>query len=435
MVNVLVYPCSSGVGQEIYFALLHHKDIRVYGANSDTITPGYFLYRENYIGNAPPMKKEKECIDWLHEQIKEKSIDILFPAYDDAQVWLKEREEKLGCKVATASVETVGICRSKKKTYSALQSYIRCPFLHETKESIHEYPVFIKPECGEGSKGCYKINSEEELCNYYTNEHIILEYFPGEEYTVDCLSDAKGELLFVGVRERVITRAGISILTKGIECTDEIRNMATHISRQLGCIGAWFFQIKKTKEGTMGLLEVAPRIPGAMAFHREQGINFASLTIDIHLGKQVTVLPPRGHIESYCCKLYSNYFHFSSIEPIQAIYMDYDDTLLLNSNQVNPNMIKILYMARNKKIPVYLVTRHKGVIEESLRTFCIPKDSFEEIYPLQSNQPKSSVMQKRPALFIDDSYRERKEVYQTYDNIYCYDVDSIGAIEGHLTNL
>ncbi len=428
--RVLVYPCASGVGQEIFFALQNHKDIEIYGANSGGVTPGLFLYQENYICDGPAMKDEQKCITWLQDIIKKKQIDFLFPAYDDAQVWLKEREEILGCKVVTSSVNTVQICRSKKKTYEALQAYIRCPFVYETKPTT--YPVFIKPECGEGSKGCYKIDSEEQLDSYFTKDHITIEYLPGEEYTVDCLSDLEGNLLFSGARERVITRAGISILTKGIETTDEILRMAEKISKRLHCVGAWFFQIKKAIDGKMCLMEVAPRIPGAMAFHREQGINFASLSIDIHRGKSVRILQPRFTEGSYCCKIYTNYFLFPRAKPIQAFYLDLDDTLLLGPN-INIDILRLVYLAKNRGIPVILLTRHKHDVYETLRERCIAKELFKKIVHLDTDTPKSKYIEKTPAIFIDDSFREREDVYNRLQDVVCFDVDSIRSAEGFLT--
>jgi predicted ATP-grasp superfamily ATP-dependent carboligase len=429
MKHILIYPCASGVGQEIYFALKNHKDMKVYGANSGEYNPGYFLFRENYIGNGPAMKNEKECIEWLRTIIQEKHIDILFPAYDDAQVWLKQREEQLGCIVATSSIETVEICRSKKKTYERLQSYIRCPLVYTNKPV--EYPVFIKPECGEGSKGCFKIDSTDELDKHFTPDHMCIEYLPGEEYTVDCFSDKEYEIKFVGARERVMTRAGISIITKGIEMIVEIEEMARKISKELQCVGVWFFQIKRAKGGEMCLMEVAPRIPGAMAFHREQGINFAALTVYLHMNEQISIVEPRLTKDSLCCKIYNNYFLFPHLQTIKALYVDLDDTLLVNS-KVNTDILSILYTSRNKNIPVYLVSRHKYNIEETLKKMCISKDIFSKIYHLDSKTPKSSVIEERPALFIDDSFRERREVSKKYDNVYCYDVDCVSAIRDSL---
>lgn len=434
MINVLVYPCSSGVGQEIYFSLLHHKDVNVYGANSDLITPGYFLYEKNYCGNAPPMKNEKECLMWLKNVINEKRIECIFPAYDDAQVWLKERESILGVKIITSPLETVQICRSKKKTYEIL-NYIRCPIMYD-RNNIPEYPIFIKPECGEGSKGCYKINSEDELNTNFTQEHICLEYLPGEEYTVDCFTDSKRNVLFTGARERVLTRAGISILTKGVETTEEIKMMAQEINKNFHLIGAWFFQIKRAKDGTMCLLEIAPRVPGAMAFHREQGINFPILSLYAHNNQDVKIIQPKIKDNSFCCKIYKNYFYFPEGElakgEIKGIYIDLDDTLLLNEKEVNTNLIGLLYLAKNRGLPIYLITRHKANVEETLTKLCIHINLFTEIYHLDRNTNKSSKITNRPAIFIDDSFRERLEVSEKYDDVYCYDVDGVGAIEGHL---
>ncbi|MBC1258927.1 ATP-grasp domain-containing protein, partial [Trichormus variabilis] len=51
------------------------------------------------------------------------------------------------------------------------------------------------------------------------------------------------------------------------------------ITQKLNFYGVWFFQLKQDKCGEYKLLEIAPRVAGAMAFHRVQGINFPLLSI------------------------------------------------------------------------------------------------------------------------------------------------------------
>ena len=48
--RVLVFPCASGIGQEIHFALKDHKDIILFGMNEVFSNQGIFLYA-NYLEN------------------------------------------------------------------------------------------------------------------------------------------------------------------------------------------------------------------------------------------------------------------------------------------------------------------------------------------------------------------------------------------------
>lgn len=427
MINVLVFPCASGVGQEIYNALTFHKDIRVYGANSGTINPGSVLFGDNYIGNAPPMIHGDVCIEWINAVTKMYMIDCIFPAYDDAQVWLKANETKFnGVRVVTSSIETTYVCRSKKRTYELLSNAVRCPMLYESVEKVPTYPVFIKPECGEGSKGCSIVGSKEELTMTLRADHIICEYLPGEEYTVDCFSDSTGSLLFVGPRIRSLTRAGISILTESVSDTDhEFYTMAKKINERISFIGAWFFQVKRTRTGDLGLMEIAPRIAGAMFLYREQGVNFPLLSIYAHMGYPIQITSPR--LQSVVgCKLYRNYFHIPRLldNPIVALYVDLDDTLLLPTlKRANPSIISLIYESNRLDIPVFLLTRHKGNVCETLDAACIHKSLFKEIIHItKADETKKDHIVNRPALFIDDSFSERNHCAE--NDIYALDVDS-----------
>ena len=54
--NILVFPCGSEIGLEVYNSLFCQKDINLIGVNSVNDN-GRFVY-QNYIGDAP-------YIDWL----------------------------------------------------------------------------------------------------------------------------------------------------------------------------------------------------------------------------------------------------------------------------------------------------------------------------------------------------------------------------------
>jgi len=424
---VLVFPCASGVGQEIYNALKYHKDIQLYGANAGIMNPGSILYEKNYIGHAPPMSQSETCIDWLNNIIEKYHINCIFPAYDDAHVWFKTHENRLGgVKIITSPMETTQICRSKKITYDKFNTIIRCPALYSSIDAVQgAYPVFIKPECGEGSKGCHKIQSEIELIATITPEHIICEYLPGDEYTVDCFSDISGKLCFVGPRVRRLTRAGISILTETVQDENgDFSTMAQKINDNLRCVGAWFFQVKRATTGELCLMEIAPRIAGAMFLYRTQGVNFPLLSIYAHMGIPTTIIQPK--LSSVIgCKLYTNNFYVPQFisNPIAAFYIDLDDTLILPVlKKVNPTIISLLYEAKQADIPIYLITRHKGIVDDTLNSLCIHKELFREIIHITDKTHKQSFMLNRPAILLDDSFSERTN--SAADDIYMFDIDS-----------
>jgi len=430
MINVLAFPSASGVAQEIYNALKFHKDIKLYGANSGNNNPGKFLFESSYIGDAPLMVDTDKCVEWLNSIILKYKIHCIFPCYDDAQLWLKTNESKLlPVKIITSCKETTEICRSKKKTYEHFHSIIACPKVFSDKNSIlNNYPVFIKPECGEGSKGCYKIDSLEMMNKNFTADHIILEYLPGEEYTVDCFTDISGNLSFVGARVRSMTRAGISIITENIDDADcEFFAMAEKINMNLKFIGAWFFQVKRSTVGNLCLMEIAPRIAGAMFLYRQQGVNFPLLSIYTHMGLSTGIIKQKFEIV-VGCKIYTNNFFIPQFitNPIKAFYMDLDDTLILSNQSINPSMISLLYEAKLSNISTYLITRHTGIVLNTLEKYSIHPNLFCKIIHITDKSNKSDHVLVKPALFIDDSFSERNNT--VCNDIYVFDTDSYEII-------
>jgi carbamoyl-phosphate synthase large subunit len=456
MIRALVFPCASGVGQEVHAALEHHKDVQLYGANSGEANPGSYLFRDRYLGGAPPMRDEAACLGWLRAVVAAKSIDCIVPAYDDAQVWLKAREAELGgARVVTSPFATTDVCRSKRRTYSLLADKLRCPASFASADDVPDaaFPVFIKPECGEGSKGCHMVASRRELGALLTPEHIICEYLPGDEYTVDCLTDAARQLLFVGARRRTMTRAGISILTESVDDdAGNFRAMAASINDALVLVGAWFFQVKHAAGGELCLMEIAPRIPGAMALHRAMGVNFALLSLYVHTGRPVAVVPPplRGVA---CCKIYANHFSAPPSEAqaiLAALYVDLDDTLLMHAGhpllaarrrsdvgagaaaesavefapRPNPSIVAILFEAFAARVPVHLITRHAGDVLATLGSACIHAGVFASVIHLtRAEVTKSSHILERPAALLDDSFRERADASRA--GVLAFDVDSL----------
>jgi predicted ATP-grasp superfamily ATP-dependent carboligase len=426
-INVFVYPCSSGIGQEIYKSLSDNKEITLYGGNSSDISQGKFLY-ENYIFDIPLMSDIENFIITINCYIEKYKIDVIIPTYDDATVIFTEIQEKLhkNVKIITSSSKTCKICRSKKETYDLLCNIVKCPIIYNDTNLDDDklYPLFIKPTKGCGSINSYKINNKKEITSDINIENNILcEYLSGIEYTVDCFTNNK-KLLFCRPRERLRTINGISVLTKSIEDNafkNECYEFAKKINDTIEFIGAWFFQVKYDKNNILTLLEIAPRIAGAMNLYRPLGINFILLSIYTHLN--IPVFLELNKIENLVChKIYSNYY-LSSI-CYENIYVDYDDTLIIK-NKINHRLLGFLYKEKTKKKNIYLITKHDGNIYENMEYYYINKNLFNDIYHIAKDEHKKDLIFTN-SIFIDDSFKERLQVLnQNKENIYAFDLDNI----------
>lgn len=401
-VRVLVFPCGSEIGLEIHNSLKYSAHIELYGASSIS-DHGEYLYK-NYIGGLPYVEQDN-FIDSLNNVVSKYNIDFIFPAHDSVVLKLAENSARLGCSVITSPYDTCRICRSKSKTYEVLSDHVKVPKVRGSDELDLEYPVFIKPDVGQGSKGALKIDTPIDLRYHLARDKtlLVLEYLPGAEYTLDCFTNKNRELLFVGARERTRISNGISVATHNI-FDEKLLSIAKSINAQMVFRGAWFFQVKKRENGEYVLLEVAPRIAGSMGLHRNLGINLPMLSIYDALNIDTKVI-----INDHSIKMdraLTNRFQID-IE-YKHVYIDLDDTIIINSC-INPIIMLFIFQCFNNGIRVHLLSRHSRDVNETLRKYRI-EGLFDSVTVIKGTDEKSNYITEGPAIFIDDSFKERLDV-------------------------
>ncbi|BAY92024.1 MULTISPECIES: ATP-grasp domain-containing protein [unclassified Tolypothrix] len=404
--KVLVFPGGTEIGLEIQKSLLHCKDIQIYSAGSRISNHASLVFKNHFI---IPSVSETDWLNSLNEIIIHEGIDYIFPAHDDVIVALAENIKSLKAKIVSSPQETCLITRSKSATYRLLADIIPVPKLYIDIEQISTYPVFLKPDKGQGSQGTQLIDNQEYLYQYLHNNQqqnlIFMEYLPGDEYTIDCFSDRDRGLLFCSGRERSRIRSGISMNSKTVHNQSEIfQKYACLIAEKLCFHGAWFFQLKKDQYGIYKLLEIAPRIAGTMAVHRVKGINFPLLSIyeQERIPIEILINQIDVSIDRALINRYKHHIEYNKV------YVDLDDTLILNG-KLNLELIKFLYQCLNRDINIILITKHKGDVKETLSKYRI-FSIFDQIIHIDSRSSKADYICDDKSILIDDSFSERKDV-------------------------
>lgn len=416
--NVLVFPCGSEIGLEVFNSLKDQKNINLIGASS-VDDHGSFVY-DQYIGYTPSVY-DYNFIDFFKKLCKDKAIDFIYPCMDIIIDKFKKNEQYFNCKIIGSPKETTDICLSKLKTYNYFSNIIRVPKLLD-KHLINQFPIFSKPEIGASSRDTVKIQDHQDL-NYWSNKlpnNLLLEYLPGEEYTIDCFTTKNRKLIFIGPRQRNRVSNGISVSTKLVN-EPELYNIANKINESLILNGAWFFQAKRDVNGNFCLLEIASRFAGSSSIHRMKGVNFSYLNILNELYDDLDIIQNDYHIEydrslNIRTKLNLQY---------QNVYIDFDDTLIIDG-QVNSKLIQVIYSLLNNNKNIVLITKHKNNIYNSLQNYKISKDIFSEIVHLSFNDEKYKYI-KKDSIFIDDSFVERKKVKDNL-NIPVFSIENIEAL-------
>ena len=420
--KVLVFPCGSEIGLEIYNSVNDSIHFELFGLSS-TKDHGKFVYT-NYIEEIGFYKYLK-FINELKLIIERYNIDILYPTMDSIITYLKYFEEELGIPVVGPSYETAKICSSKLETYTRLGDKIRTPKQFSKNDKDLIFPLFVKPDVGYGSRNIFKVNNIGQLKNTDLEGMILCEYLPGKEYTIDCFTNMYGDLSFIGARERSRTMNGISVNTKTSKIlTERFRSLGEIINSNIPFKGSWFFQLKLDSNGDACLLEIACRFAGSSAVHRVKVINLALSNLFLTIGINPVFLINDFDIESD--RALNNRFKLNI--SYDTVFIDYDDTIIING-KINLAAIQFIFQCLNNNKKVILITKHKGDIFKSLEQFKL-NNLFNDVVHLAHNEEKISSIKEigqNNAIFIDDSFVERRNVFQEL-GIPVFGVDSISSL-------
>ena len=407
MKNVFVFPCGSEIALEIARALKHSTHFHLIGGNSVS-DHGRFVFAD--IENGLPWESDAEFIPVIKDIVRRRGVDLIYPAMDSSLVRLKAAEEELECKVIGSPLETMEICLSKSKTYQRLQDTVLTPIVYSLDEVV-EYPVFCKPDIGYGARGTAKIEDADALKCHVRKypRSLICEYLSGEEYTVDCFTDRHGVVRFCGPRARGRIMNGISVNTYPVEESENSQFLciAENINARLKFRGAWFFQLKRNANGNLVLLEIGARLGGSSALYRGRGVNFAELSIWDALDSEIEILSNRYPIEmdralDNCFSIKYDY---------DEVFIDYDDTVILEKKYYNADVMRFLYQCKNRSIKLTLLSRHDGDLSAELRDFALDK-IFDRIIHLVKEDKKSDYIDNSRAIYIGDSFAERRNIAQ-----------------------
>lgn len=419
MKNVLVFPAGSEIGLEINNALKYSKHFRVFGLTS---TPNHseFVFSECIEG--VPYYNVPGFIEKLNEVLDKYKIDYIYPAYDDIQLFLMRNESAVHATVVSADLYTTEICRMKSRTYQLFANDGFVPKTY-TRDEVDSYPVFLKPDVGQGSQGAMMVSDEAELDFALSEDphRIICEYLSGEEYTIDCFTKPDGKLLCAKMRNRKRIRTGISVCSEILPEDPGVLEIAEKINSKLHFKGAWFFQLKKNSRGEFRLLEVAPRIAGTMGITRNSGLNLPLMTLFCFEGIGVEAIQ-----NNFSIKVDRAFIsRYKTDIEYTTVYVDFDDTIHLE-DKVNTMLMMFLYQAKNAGKKIVLLSRHSKNIHDSLKHFAISEDLFSDIIVLNDDQKKSSFINESESIFIDDSFRERLDVSRKGIPVFdCSEVEAL----------
>lgn len=264
---------------------------KILATDSDPLSVGFHMAHDFCV--MPLVKNEEEFVDKLFDIIKWHNVDLLMPSSGfDIYLYSKYKAEleKLGALAVVSDPDNLEICRDKLKTYNFLKTDFDLPFTASDSKEFERFPLIAKPRFGKGSRNVIKVEDAREL-RYVTEKFkdmIFQEFLPGEEYTIDVLSDLDKNAILAVPRVRLQTKEGIS--TKGrIVRHPVLEHECMKIAEAVGIRGPCCIQMKESKEGRLKLVEINPRMGGGTIFSTLAGANLPALIVALAEGKKISV--------------------------------------------------------------------------------------------------------------------------------------------------
>jgi hypothetical protein len=421
--RVLIFPAGSEIGLEIYNALKYSHHIEVFGASGKSDHASFVYEADHYVEDTLYVD-QPDFIERFNRLLRKLKIEFIYPTHDSIACFLAAHQAELDAQALTSCAETNRIARFKQQTYDLFRSSDFCPEVFSPPYRDLPFPVFMKPNDGQGGKGTCIAENQEDLAFYLGKNPglLVTELLPGEELSVDCFTDFNGKLLFIGPRTRERIQMGISFRSTAVDVTEEIRRIARCINDAVSLNGAWFFQIKKDRNDKFKLMEFAPRQSSTMGLYRHTGVNFALLSLFNAQGMPVEILQNNYAVQLDRCL----HNRFRAALTFERVYIDFDETLIVGQ-QVHELAMAFLYQCRNRGIHVVLLTKHRYNVQETLRNCGISEQLFEEIIQISDAEEKWSFINPKGAIFIDNYWFDRRAVKEKW-GIPVFDVDAIECL-------
>ena len=269
-------------------------DGRIVATDAEPLSAGLYLADSFRV---VPKAKDPAFFPAVRTLIEDERIGMIFPTsgFDIYEFARHKRElEAMGVVIAMSDSDAMSTCENKWEFYLKTQGVFPLPETGRDPATWTRFPCFVKPIFGKGSRGTHRCATREELLFHTLHERdlLIQEYLPGEEYTVDVLSDLAGAPILAVPRARLETKDGIS--SKGrVFHDEEMERLCLDLARHLGLKGPTCMQLKRDERGQPKFMEVNPRIGGGSIFTTLAGVNIPMLLLQLIGGMEIAPQKPR----------------------------------------------------------------------------------------------------------------------------------------------
>lgn len=411
--KVLLAPGTTGIAKEIFNSLFACKNIELYGCGFDLSKAKEMKYEKFfYVSESNSRGQVLESIATI---VKNSGINAIFVCHDEwlREISISELHSYVSTKVVNFPTKESSHLLSKRETYKKMAGRIFTPTTYESVEEIAKYPLFLKPDRGQGSRGTKMIYAPSDLSDITISngsiirkENLLCEFLPGEEFTIDCFSNSAHKLLYSLARKRVLVSEGIASETHTVRLP-EISAWLAEISESFKLSGAWFAQFKRSDEGNLKLLEVGIRVAGASGINRALGVNLALMSLHQFLGHPIEI------INQYHYAIYWQKSNTVKIDyNFKNAFIDFDDTIT-HKSKINRKVVEGIKKWKELGIEISIITRSRVDISQQISDIGL-KNCISAIIYVGEERKSSKITCSDNFVFVDDSFRERQDVHEVH---------------------
>ncbi|AEE96755.1 ATP-grasp domain-containing protein [Mahella australiensis] len=292
MSDLIVLFSSVGRRTELIRFFTNKDGIYVIGVDVSALAPAAYMCHKFF---KVPNFNDAGYVDVLLDICRNEGVSLLIPLHEgEFNVLLQNRRrfEDAGCRLLLSSEEVISICQDKYNTFLFFQQNgVNTPATilpEEIEYRKTEFPLFIKPRNGMGSRYAYRITDERQLRFFieYVPCPIVQEFIDGTEYTVDVLCDMEGQVISTVPRERIEVKDGE--ISKGRTVKDwRIIKATTEVAEKLKAIGPLTIQCIIDKNDNIFFIEINPRFGGGVPLAIEAGVNYPDLLAKMLSGEKI----------------------------------------------------------------------------------------------------------------------------------------------------
>lgn len=288
--RVLVTGIGGPAGQG-FVGAFDEGEIDWFVTDADPLMPGFQLFSPDRRG-VLPRGDAPDFVEALLALCLGANVDVLVPTVDTELLPVARaahRFEAHGIHVLCPPAPTLEVCLDKAVLIDALRAHVRVPQTavlaggHLPRELRGR--VVTKPRSGSGGRGVAIHDSVDSIAPDVPRDgsHIIQEFLPGSEYSIDVLADRFGNVVASVPRERIRVDSGIAVAARTLH-DPELKRFGADVARAIGLRTVANVQVRRDRHRVASLLEVNPRFPGTMSLTVASGVNMPKLALTEVLG-------------------------------------------------------------------------------------------------------------------------------------------------------